>query len=94
MFKKFVNFFLYKINEILKVQFGNNQWVWPKYRLPYLKTYDINDNYEYLMPLASAQVKSCLLLAALSSKNKDLNNIIQDCIEAAEENILQIAPDD
>ena len=30
---------------------------------------NINDDYEYLMPLASAQVKSCLLLAALSSKN-------------------------
>ncbi|MFL2717459.1 MAG: 3-phosphoshikimate 1-carboxyvinyltransferase, partial [Gammaproteobacteria bacterium] len=29
----------------------------------------INDDYEYLMPLASAQVKSCLLLAALASKN-------------------------
>ena len=30
---------------------------------------NINDDFEYLMPLASAQVKSCLLLAALSSKN-------------------------
>ena len=29
---------------------------------------NIIDHYEYLMPLASAQVKSCLLLAALSSK--------------------------
>tara|TARA_B100001093_G_scaffold275758_1_gene263527 strand:+ start:34 stop:1317 length:1284 start_codon:yes stop_codon:yes gene_type:complete len=32
-------------------------------------TCNINDHYKYQMPLASAQVKSCLLLAALSSKN-------------------------
>ena len=30
---------------------------------------NLSDHYEYEMPLASAQVKSCLLLAALSSKN-------------------------
>jgi len=35
-----------------------------------------------------------MLIKALSSRNKDLNNIIQDCLEAAEENILQIDPDD
>lgn len=30
---------------------------------------DIRDNFKYKMPIASAQVKSCLLLAALASKN-------------------------
>ena len=30
---------------------------------------DICDNFKYKMPIASAQVKSCLLLAALASKN-------------------------
>ncbi len=30
---------------------------------------DVRDNYKYKMPIASAQVKSCLLLAALASKN-------------------------
>ena len=39
-------------------------------RLPIAtNTCSLNNNYEYEMPLASAQVKSCLLLAALSSKN-------------------------
>ena len=31
---------------------------------------DICDNFKYKMPIASAQVKSCLLLAALASKKK------------------------
>ena len=39
-------------------------------------------------------VNAAMLIKALSSKNKDLNNIIQDCLEAAEENILQIDPND
>tara|TARA_B100001093_G_scaffold515925_1_gene593469 strand:- start:460 stop:1743 length:1284 start_codon:yes stop_codon:yes gene_type:complete len=30
---------------------------------------NLSNHYEYVMPIASAQVKSCLLLAALSSKN-------------------------
>ena len=39
-------------------------------RLPITTSFcDLSNYYEYEMPIASAQVKSCLLLAALSSKN-------------------------
>lgn len=73
MLSKLVIFFTQKVCNILKILFGNNEWVWPNHRIPFLKNYDTNINFELKNPFFKKQSYSYSLLKSLILLSKKLH---------------------